>query len=137
MTCTVIFTPISQKAMAEDALRNIGFARPLSPTSHTPKIKAERLRKKRKKLLDETEKAKQEIISFADSREEIKNTQDYFRIRADKYRVIGELDHSKHVFVIYGYIPEDDCEKLEKLCERAAVCDIQFGEAGDGGSRKA
>lgn len=131
MTCVVIFTPISQKAMAEDVLRNTGFAKPMSPTSHTPKVKAERLRAKSEKLLAETAKAKEEIASFADKREEICDTQDYFRIRADKYNVINELEHSNHVFVIYGYIPEEDCEKLEKLCNRVAVCHIEFGDAGE------
>lgn len=131
MTCVVIFAPISQKTMAEDVLRNIGFAKPMSPTSHTPKIKAQRLLEKSKKLNEESEKAKQEIISFADKRDDIRNTQDYFRIRADKYRVINELDHSRHVFVISGYIPEEDCKKLENLCNRVAVCHIEFGDAGD------
>lgn len=131
MTCVVIFTPISQKAMAEDVLRNIGFSRPMSPTSRIPKVKAERLREKSKRLLEETENAKQEIITYADRREDIRNTQDYFRIRADKYNVIGELDHSRHVFVITGYVPEEDCEKLEQLCNRVAACCIEFGDAGE------
>lgn len=131
ITCAVIFTPISQKTMAEDVLRNIGFAKPMSPTSHTPKEKSERLVKKREQLYKETEKAREEILSFADRRGDICDTQDYFRIRADKYRVIGELEHSKHTFVIYGYIPEEDCEKLEKLCNRVSVCHIDFADAND------
>ena len=65
--------------------------------------------------------AKKEIISFADRRKDIKDTQDYFRIRADKYSVIGELQHSRNVFVISGYIPEEDCEKLERLCEENGI----------------
>lgn len=131
ITCAVIFTPISQKTMAEDVLRNIGFAKPMSPTSHTPKEKSERLVKKREQLYKETEKAREEIKSFANRRGDICDTQDYFRIRADKYRVIGELEHSKHTFVIYGYIPEEDCEKLEKLCNRVSVCHIDFADAND------
>lgn len=131
MSCVVIFTPISQKTMAEDVLRNIGFAKPISPTSHTPKVKAQRLREKSERLFKESEEAEKEIITFADKREDIRNTQDYFRIRADKYRVINELDHSRHVFVITGFIPEEDCEKLERLCNRAVVCHIEFADAGD------
>ena len=131
MTCVVIFTPISQKTMAEDVLRNIGFAKPMSPTSRIPKEKAEKLREKSRKLSEETKNAKQEIATYADKRSEIRDTQDYFRIRADKYNVINELDHSRHVFVISGYIPEEDCAKLEALCNRVATCHIEFGEAGD------
>ena len=131
MTCFVMFTPISQKTMAEDVLRNICFARPMSPTNQIPKANAEQLIQKREKLNKETEKAKEEIISYADKRNEIKDTQDYFRIRADKYNVINELEHSRHVFVITGYVPEEDCEKLEKLCNRVATCMVEFEDAGD------
>lgn len=131
MTCFVLFTPISQKTMAEDVLRNIGFARPMSPTSQIPKANAEQLIEKREKLNRETEKAKEEIVSYADKRNAIKDTQDYFRIRADKYNVINELEHSRHVFVITGYVPEEDCEKLKKLCNRVATCTVEFEDAGD------
>lgn len=131
MTCVVIFTPISQKAMAEDVLRNIGFAKPMSPTSRIPNEKAKRLKDKSKRLFDESEKAKEEIASYADRREDIKNTQDYFRIRADKYNVINELDHSAHVFVIEGYVPEEDSERLEQLCTRVATCCVELGEADE------
>ena len=131
MTCVVIFTPISQKVMAEDVLRNIGFAKPMSPTSRIPTKKVERLKKENQRLIDETQKAKEEIASYADRREDIKNTQDYFRIRADKYNVLNELDHSAHVFVIEGFVPEEDSKRLEQLCTRVATCCVEFGEADE------
>lgn len=131
MTCVVLFTPISQKQMAENALRNIGFAKPMSPTSHTPKVKSERLRDKSSLLTKQSEDAKNKIISYAGMRDKICNTQDYFRIRADKYHVISELDQTKHVFVINGYIPEEDCGKLSQMCERIASCYIEFGDVNE------
>ena len=131
MTCVVLFTPIAQKQMAENALRNIGFAKPMSPTSHTPKVKSERLRDKSALLTKQSEDAKNKIISYAEMRYRIRNTQDYFRIRADKYHVISELDQTKHVFVINGYIPEEDCGKLSQMCERIASCYIEFGDVNE------
>ena len=131
VTNVVVFTPQSQKTMAEEALRALGFARPMSPTHKIPKKKAERLRQKSEELRKSTEKAEEEIASYADARDKIKVTQDYFRLRSDKYNVINHLDHSKHVFVIEGYVPEEDCEKLEALCTRVATCTVEFGEAGD------
>lgn len=131
MTCVVLFAPISQKTMAEDALRSLGFAKPMNPTSKIPKVKAEKLIEKNKKLTEENKKAEEEIASYAESRENIKITQDYFRIRADKYNVINHLDHSKHVFVIEGYVPEEDCEKLEALCTRVAACHVEFADADE------
>lgn len=131
MTCVVLFTPIAQKQMAENALRNIGFAKPMSPTSHTPKVKSEKLREKSVLLTNQSTEAKNKIISYAGMRDKICNTQDYFRIRADKYHVISELDQTKHVFVINGYIPEEDCGKLSQMCERIASCYIEFGDVNE------
>ena len=131
MTCAVIFVPMSQKVMAEDVLRTLGFARPMGATSKIPKVKAERLREKSERLRLENEMAEDEIKSLVNRRGDIKITQDYFRIRADKYNVINNLDHSRHVFIIEGYVPEDDCEKLKALCERVAVCTVDFDDAGD------
>ncbi len=131
ITNAVIFAPQSQKTMAEDALRALGFARPMSPTHKIPKDKAELLKKKSQRLLEEDKAAQEEIASFDEMRDKIKATQDYFRFRADKYNVINHLDHSKHVFIIEGFVPEEDCEKLETLCCRVATCVVEFGEAGD------
>lgn len=131
MTCVVLFVPIAQKQSAEDVLRNIGFAKPMSPTSHTPKVKTKRLIEKSARLEQETENAKKEIISYANMRDKICNTQDYFRVRADKYNVISELDQTKHVFVINGYIPEEDCDKLTQMCDRVASCYVEFGDASE------
>ena len=131
MTCTVIFVPKSQKQMAEETLRALSFARPMSPTSKIPKVKAEKLREKSERLTKENEKALEEIETFVEKRGDIQTTQDYFRIRADKYNVINNLDHSKYVFIIEGFVPEEDCEKLEALCERVATCTVEFSDAGE------
>ncbi len=131
LTNVVVFAPQSQKTMMEEALRALGFARPMSPTHKIPKEKAQRLREKSESLLSADKQAQQEIAGYADMREKIKSTQDYFRFRSDKYNVINHLDHSKHVFVLEGYVPEEDCEKLEALCNRVATCVVEFGDAGD------
>ena len=131
LTNAVVFAPQSQKVMADEALRALGFAKPMSPTHKIPKEKAQRLRDQSKRLLAENKQAQEEIASYAEMRDKIKSTQDYFRIRSDKYNVINHLDHSKHVFVIEGYVPEEDCEKLETLCTRVATCVVEFGEADE------
>jgi V/A-type H+-transporting ATPase subunit I len=45
--------------------------------------------------------------------------------------VINELDHTRHVFVVSGFIPEEDCEKLQKLCEHAVPCYIEFNDVDE------
>lgn len=130
-TYIVIFTPLSQKTIAEEVLRNLGFAKPISPTSKIPKDKKQRLIKKREQLQEESEVAKSTILSYVNLRKDICDTQDYFKIRSEKYEVINQLNHTKNVFVIDGYIPQEDCEKLEKLCNRVATCCIEFGDVSE------
>lgn len=131
MTCAVVFVPKSQKQMAEEALRALSFSKPMSPTSKVPKTKTEKLREKNERLTAENEQLLEEIKTYVDRRGDIQVTQDYFRIRADKYNVINNLDHSRYVFIIEGYIPEEDCGKLEELCTRVATCTVEFSDAGD------
>ncbi len=131
LTCFVLFAPISQKKMAEDVLRTLGFAKPMTGTSHTPAVKTSRLTNKKVQLQNDIERCEKAIEELAEHREEIKVTQDYFRIRADKYNVINELEHTKHVFVINGYIPDEDYDKLIKLCERVSTCYIEAEDADD------
>ena len=131
MTCIVLFAPKRQKETAEKALRAIGFAKPLNPTSRTPSVKMQRLLQKSKELEIKDEQAKQDILSYLEHREAIYDTQDYFNLRSEKYRVIAELDQTKHVFVLNGYIPDEDCQDLVEMCERIASCIVEFEEAGE------
>ena len=131
MTCLVLFAPKKQREDAEKALRSLGFAQPVNPTSRTPSVKMQRQIKKGEDLELKIEQAKQDILSYTDYREAICETQDYFNLRAEKYRVIAELDQTDHVFVLHGYIPEEDCGKLEKLCERTADCVVEFEDADE------
>lgn len=130
-TYLMILTPLAQKTQADEVLRNLGFSRPISPSSSVPKEEKQRLIGKIDRLQKESEEAKNTIISYSNLRKKICDTQDYFRIRAEKYDVINHLDHTKHIFVIDGFIPEEDCQKLEALCNRVATCCVEFGDVSE------
>ena len=131
MTCLTFFTPKKQREMAEKVLRTIGFSQPLNPTSRTPKVKMQRQLDKSEEIAQKDEDAKKQIEDLAKYREDICETQDYFILRSEKYKVLSELDQTKHVFVLNGYIPEEDCDKLQALCEKVASCVVEFGEADE------
>ena len=46
------------------------------------------------------------VVQLASERERLKIVADYYRVRADKYEVLGTLPQSERTFVISGYIPE-------------------------------
>lgn len=131
LTCAVIFVPKVQKEKAENILRTLGFTRPLNPTSRTPSEKIKRLRQKDAELEEKIAKTTESLKNYIEYRQAISDTIDYYSVRSEKYRVISELDQSNHTFILYGYVPECDCDKLKALCENAACCVVEFSEAGD------
>ena len=58
LTCIVLFAPIAQKELAENALRDIGFAKPVTNSSLTPLAESKKLVERSHKLEDDTENAK-------------------------------------------------------------------------------
>ena len=130
-TCITLFAPKKQRALAEKTLRSIGFSQPINPTSRTPAVKCKRLMDKSEELRKKDDEAEKEIVELTKYRERIHFTQDYFNLRIEKYQVISGLDQTEHVFVLNGYIPEEDSEKLEALCTKAADCVVEFEDAGD------
>ncbi len=131
LTSAVIYSPKKQKEQCQAALRTLGFTQPMNPTSKVPEDKVRRLLKKDKDLEEKREDARDEIAGYAEFRGAIRDTWDYFVMRSEKYKVISGLDQTKHVFVLTGFVPEVDCEKLQALCERVADCVVEFEDAGD------
>ena len=131
LTCVVIYTPLRQKENAEMILRSMGFTQPLNPSSHTPAEKSKRLLKRIDDLQEKSDNAAEELEKLLKYRGDIRDTGDYLGVRTEKYKVISELDQTKNVFILNGYVPEEDCEALQALCERVAPCVVEFGEADE------
>ena len=131
MTCVVFFVLKNQQSLATALLRSSGFSLPAVQCGREPKAEIEFINKKLKELDRENEEAGEEIASFADKRNDIQCVCDYFAIRADKYKVISSLDQTKHAFVITGFVPEEDCKTLDKVCSRLDSCIVDYEDAGD------
>ena len=98
-----VFCLKADEAAAEEALRSAGFARPSQVTDKVPaQLKAE-LEAEIAKLNKKIEEKEAEIAGCADRREELKLISDYFRIRSEKYEVLGTLPQSQRTFVMSGY----------------------------------
>lgn len=131
ITCFVLFVPKQQAQLADGFLRSEGFSYPAFQGKDEPKKLVEQYRQKLADIDKADSEAKEKIASFADMREKIKFASDFFAIRADKYDAISKLDHSEHTFVVTGFIPEEDCGKLEKICNKLDMCEVVFEDAGE------
>ncbi len=60
----------------------------------------------------EIQELKQKMTACQDERQNLKFTADYFRMRADKYEVLGKLPQTENVFFISGYVPQEKAQAV-------------------------
>lgn len=129
MTCVVVIVPSQMRESADKALRSMGFCKPNVSGSILPKERIEQLNAELENLQKLTKAAADETAALAENRKSVENLCDYYTIKAEKYQVIGGLDHSNHTFVLKGYIPLRDCDRLEKAVCSVCDCLIEFEDA--------
>ncbi len=133
-TCLFAVCPREQEEQMEQALRGLGFSRPPALGGETT---AARLpREDRKVLLEHLKQLEKEsadlletIKGMADRRQDMETIVDYYTVRAEKYRVIGTLDHSRSTFIITGYIPEVDLPLLTGEVEKRFTAVVEAADA--------
>ncbi len=132
-TCVFILCNKKYAEQAETALRALGFAYPQTPSKQTPReseaILQKRIEEYRAKMAD----CVYTIEKNVGMRHAFKFMEDYFVMRADKYEMIKRLSNSHRCFVLTGYAPKKDAEKLEsKITKRFGA----YVELEDPGSAK-
>lgn len=131
-TCVFVMCPSDQREKTEIALRSLGFARPVGAFKSVPKDKIARQERQIGELEDKIDSLTDEIAKFAERRRDFEYMADYYLVRSEKYRVIGQLDHTKHTFMISGYIAECDCGTVEKeIASVSPSAVVEFEDAGE------
>ena len=123
-----------EESRVRELLGSRGFVpAPGGGQGETPAGEIQRLKAASRRNRDRILGCRQEIGKMQGRREELERTEDYFRVRAQKYRVLGELWQSRTVFFLEGYVPEGAAEKVKaRILERfAAQVEIRDPEAGE------
>ena len=115
----------------EAILREIGFSRPKTSYHGIPSEEIESQEKLIEKLDDEIADTENEIISYADLRDDIKFMTDYYSMRAEKYNVLSKLSQRNHVFVISGYVPKNLANDLSASLEHNYSVAVEVLDAED------
>ncbi|MFV0363400.1 MAG: V-type ATP synthase subunit I [Suipraeoptans sp.] len=110
----VIICLKEDKASVEEALRLKGFAKPANKISKVPSELKSDLEARINARGITIEEKKEEIIALADKREELQLISDFYRIRKDKYEVLGVLPQSERTFFLSGYIPVENVKMIEE-----------------------
>lgn len=127
-----VFCMKVQETAVEDALRAAGFARPSQLSEKVPAQKKADLEAEIEKLNNRITQIEEEIRILSESREKIKVIGDYFRVRADKYEVLGTLPQSQRTFVVSGYIPVKAVDAVRKAIGDVYDCVIDVEDLKEG-----
>ena len=108
------------------------FARPSQNWSKTPKEQKEVLETEIAASRERMTQCEAELKSLASKRKELQAVADYYRVRADKYAVLGDLLQSKRTFVISGYIPACESDPVEKSLTEKYNCMVDIEDIEEG-----
>ena len=114
------------RGTGEEALRSEGFARPAQIWDDVPAYQKEELEGQIADCRQRIAQIEEEIRGYADQREKLKIVADYYRVRADKYAVLGQLPQSRRTFVISGYIPRSCAQKVAEYLTGKYDCAVDI-----------
>ncbi len=98
----------------EETLRAGGFSKPSSPVQKVPGQYKKDLEAEIAKAQEETKQLESELMECAVSRQDLELISDYYRTRAEKYRILGEIPQTASTFAISGYVPAAKADAIVK-----------------------
>ena len=131
-TYLAVFCLKNDVQQVEEALRSHGFAKPAQLLEQVPaqaKAEMEAEIAGRKEKMTVLEK---ELAALSSNREGLKLLSDYYRVRAEKYEVLGQLPQSERTFFISGYVPQKRVEEVRNALEGKYDCVMDVEEVAEG-----
>ena len=98
----------------EEVLRTGGFSKPSSPVQKIPEEYKKDLEAEITKAQEQVKQLESELAECAVSRQDLELISDYYRTRAEKYRILGEIPQTASTFAISGYVPAAKADAIVK-----------------------
>lgn len=126
-TTYLAVTALKDEASAvEEELRRHGFARPSNPANKKPAEEKAGYEKEISSYKAQVEELKEKIKASSGVRRELQEISDYYRIRADKYEVLGQIPQSENTFFVTGFVPGDALGLIKEKIGDIFDCSIDI-----------
>ena len=112
MTCIWVLCLADEERSVEESLRSAGFVRPSLPVTGIPAEVIAGCENEIREQKQQIENLKDRIASYAGERENFRIMADYYRTRAEKYRLLGQIPMSRNVFFLEGWVPAAQAERI-------------------------
>ncbi len=127
----MIVTKRSDTEAVNNVLRKHGFSHPPKLCNGFPAREREAMLGKISELNRTIDKAISDIKGYAPKRKALMTASDYYRMRADKYEVIGKIPQSKHAFFLNGFVPEKYADMIAKVLEERFSAAVELKDTDD------
>lgn len=126
-TCVAATCLRPEAQLLEDALRALGFARPTQAADMVPADLKKQIEEEIANCKANVEETISKIRGKAKSRDDLKWFSDYYRVRAQKYDVLGTIPQSRQTFILSGFVPARQAQELAKRMEAGydLIADIE------------
>ena len=114
-----------EEEKVENALRQGGFAKPSLMMGKTPAEEKKELEKQIQVLFQEIRNCQDKIAEHEKDRMDLRLISDYFRTRAEKYEILGQIPQSRKTFLVTGYVPKKAVPALEKALNEKFLLSIE------------
>ena len=119
-----VFCLKEQAEEVENVLRMCGFSRPAMVTEEIPAERKKNLEAQIEQIQAGIADTKNEIEAHVKDRENLKIISYYYRMRAEKYEILGTLPQSKRTFIISGYAAKEVIPAVQKAVGETYDCVI-------------
>lgn len=127
----MIVTKRCDTEAVNDVLRRHGFSHPPKLCDGLPSRQREEMYGRINELKRTIDKAVKDIKEYAPQRKALMAASDYYRMRADKYEVIGKIPQSKHAFFLNGFVPEKYADRIAGLLEERFGAAVELQDTDD------
>lgn len=128
-TYVVLIALREQAELLSAAARSLGFVKPAGLSEGLPVERKKALEKREEQIRQRQEEIRTAVAALAHERRAMEDAADYFTARAEKYRAIGQLDHSRYAFAVHGFVPAEDAPEVERQLTAIGAVSVEFADA--------
>ena len=132
MTCCAVICTKDVSQKVEENLRQAGFVKMPFITHRIPR---EAITKREREINGEEDRIKKsisEIASYGKNRLNYEIASDYYRTRAEKYKLLGTIPQSKNVFFLEGWVPKEKAEDFKTVLTDKFDAVVEFEDTAEG-----
>ncbi|MCF0146323.1 MAG: V-type ATP synthase subunit I [Eubacterium sp.] len=115
VSCVSVICMKDDENKVTENLRSAGFSRPAQMIAGIPSEEAAKCDRIIADMEAKKEEDKKTIASYIKSVKYYRIMADYYRSRAEKYRILGDVPQSGNVFFLQGWVPAEQADRVGSL----------------------